>query len=175
MKKFLTALTIVAICSAIMPAAAADRYDETVTIAAGATSGVTIATLTRPYGTPASTIDSVFATATSGSGTGTVVITQYEAGTDTAVLTLTGARLGNAASDRPFVRLSSLYTYPVVQNVVTGDYSYAIQNLQTNYAVALSPYLVRQVKIRVGQAAVADDTVYKVVFYVKEDPPPQPR
>ena len=84
-------------------------------------------------------------------------------------------RVGTANIDRPINRLSALYTYPVVQNVVTGNYAYAIQNLQTNYTAVLSPYLARQLRIRIGQGAVANETTYKVVIYVKEDPPPPQR
>lgn len=172
MKKYID--TIVAVVAGFVTiVAAADRFEKELTVVAGATSVVDIVNLYRPYGAPCSSIDSVFATATTGNGTGTVVFTQYEWGTDTAVSTLTGVRADTANFDRPINKLSSLYTYPVVQNVVTGNYAYAIQNLQTNYVVALSPYMANRIKVRIGQGAVANDTVYKIVIYVKEDPPPQ--
>ena len=101
MKKFIAAIAVIAICGAVTPTVAADRYEQTFTIAAAATSMVQIVDLTRPYGTPVSTIDSVFATATSGNGTGTVAVTQYEYGNDVAISTLTVCVSGPQTSTGP--------------------------------------------------------------------------
>lgn len=174
MKKLMRLIAAVAVCGAVAVASAADRFEREITVAAGATAATNTFNVFRGYGGPASTIDTVFATASSGSGTGSVVFAQYDYGVGTTLSTLTGVQVGTSNYARPLYASSSLYTYPVVQNVVTGDFAYAIQNLQTNYAVALSPYLVRQCRVVVTQGAVADATVYKVVVYVKEDPPVKP-
>lgn len=172
-KMMLKFIAAAAVCAAVTAASAADRFEISATVAAGDTSVIVTQKLFRAYGAPCGTVDSVFATASSGAGTGTVVFALHEYGVSTTFSTLTDVRSGTAGYDRPINKLSSLYTYPVVQNVVTGDFAYAVQNLQTNYAVVLSPYVARQVKVTITQGAVANDTIYKVVIYVKEDPPLQ--
>ena len=167
-------ITVFAVCGAVAVATAADRFEQEVTVAAGATSGTATFNTFRGYGGPASTIDTVFATATSGSGTGTVVFAQYDYGVATTLSTVTDVRYGVSAYDRPLCITRSLVTYPVVQNVVTGNVVLAVSNLQTNYAVTATSYLTRQCKVTITQGAVADATVYKVLVYVKEDPPVKP-
>ena len=173
--KILTKLIACAAVLGAVAAAAADRFEFAVTVPAGATTAVVTQKLVRADGAPCSTIDSVFATASSGSGTGSVAIAQYDYGTATTIATLTDIRSGTSGYARPCVALTTPYTYTVVDNVVTGNYAYTVSTLQTKSAAAVAQYVARQLRVTVTQTAVASDTIYAVVVYVKEDPPPQIR
>lgn len=175
MKKF--QLLAVLACIAGADLLAADRFEATITVAAGATTGTAYIDMYRPDinrvvpSFPCSAIDTVYAVVDSGVATGIVTFATYDYGVATTIATSDGIVDGQAWASRPVAQTLSLYTYPVVQNVVTGEASVAIMNLQTNYAVALSPYIARQVKVDVSQGVVAGATVYKVAVYSKENPP----
>lgn len=171
---------LIQICAALALAAcvshAADRFEGTVVVPAGATTGSATVELFRAGGAPCGTIDTVFATVTSGSGTGVVTFATYEYGkTSTIVASSSISPLSDAFWDRPVTSESILYTYPVVQNVATGANSQvvlAVRNLQTNYAVEVKAFLARQLRVSVVQAeAMATDTTYQWVVLTKEDPP----
>jgi len=169
MRMLVATATMVCAVSAI----AADRFEKTITVAAGATSGTATMELFKADGPPCSTIDTVYAVVDSGAGTGTVVFATYDYGVATTIATSTAIRYGGGAyATQPYNTLSALYTYPVVQNIVTGEVVLAMLNLQTNYAVSVTSPIARQVKVTVTQLAVATDTVYDVAVYVKENPPP---
>ena len=171
MKKSLVFVMVA--CFTACGAWAADRFTTTITVAAGATSGTATLELFRADGPPCSTIERIVTVVDSGSGTGVVTAATYDYGVATATIaTSTAIYDGQGYVYEPYVTRSSLYTYPVVQNVVTGDVVLAVSNLQTNYAVAVSSPIARQLYFTATQIAVADATVYKVSVYVKEDPPP---
>ena len=187
MKKLFT-LAMIA-CLAVQGLLAADRFETTITVAASETSGTAYLELFRANGAPCSTIESVYVTVASGNGTGTVAFATYDYGVATTIKTSDSVRYGTAYAGYPVNSISTLYTYPVAQNVVTGTMSFVVNdmstnitvsannvivpvyNTQTNYVVTIAPYVSRQLKLTATQTAVAGATVYNVAVYVKEDPP----
>jgi hypothetical protein len=169
MKKTLVIIAVA--CLALQGLMAADRFTETITVAAGATNATVTFPLYRADGPPATTIDTLCVVVDSGSGTGVVTFASYDYGVATTIATSGSIKDGEAYATQPYNTLSALYTYPVVESVVTGNVVLARQNLQTNYTVTVASPIARQLKVSVAQAAVADATVYKVAVYVKENPP----
>lgn len=172
MKKFMLAIALLAFAGTLS-AFAGDRFFGSLTIAAGATATSVTQELYRADGPPCAEIDTVFATVASGTGTGVVSFATYEYGETDAVVTSGSLTVGDDYWGRPVTSTSVLYTYPVVQNVVTGNVVLARQNLQTNYMVQVKGFIGRAVVVSIAQDAVAADTVYKWAILTKADPPPK--
>ena len=169
MKKFIAFVSIMALGSMI--SLASDLYYGEITVPAGGTAASITNSLYRPYGSPCSEIVEVFATATSGSGTGTVSFANYEYGRVMPFVSSSPIKSGGTFYAFPAtnttVRYISTESYPAV----TGGVVIVQSVVKTNVAVSVSKYISRQLVVSVTQGAVADDTVYKWTVYVREDPP----
>ena len=169
MKKSLTFIAIA--CLAVQGLLAADRFEKTITVAAGATTATEYIELFRADGNPCSTIDTVCAVVESGSGTGVVTFASHDYGVATTIATSTSIKDGEAYVTQPYKTVNTAYTYTLNENIVTGAVVLARSTLQTNYLVTASSPIARQLKISVAQIAVANATVYNIAVYVKENPP----
>ena len=158
---------IVAIVGTVGIATAVERIDGTITVAAGGTTGSFVQEIFLGDGVPANAVHTVFAAVTSGTGTGVVTFAISDFG-KTETIATSGSLHADTAGffARPVATTSTMYTYPVVQNVVTGDVIVARENLQTNYLVTAKSYVGRQIRVSVAQLAVAAPTVYTYVIYV---------
>lgn len=137
-------LTMIAVSvMALAGVALAEWYGGTLTVEAGSTNAAVSFMATKAFGPSSAELDRVVFYNESGAGTGAVVFAAYDFGYEDALYVGTGATAGTLKKDAP------------VRTTITGT--------TTNYL----PYTVRQLRVRVGQGAVADDTVYRWGVFTK--------
>lgn len=163
MKKFITMIGVALLAASVF---AANRYTNTVTIAAGSTNAVATFDIFEPGGS-CGEIDTVIATVASGNGTGTVAFAAYDLGVATTIATSGALTSGSGYRANPMALTTTAYTYPTM--IVTGEAAIATGYVQTNYAAVAKSYISRQVRVNISQGTkgVANATVYKTVVITR--------
>jgi hypothetical protein len=165
MKKLFTLFGVALVAASVF---SADRWTNTVTIAAGSTNAVSTFDIYKGAGDLCPEIDSVLVTVASGNGTGTVSFATLDLGVETTSAPSGALVSGGSYRTNPFALVTSMYTYPTM--LVTGTNNVAVGYTQTNYLAVAKPYLARQIRMRIAQGtetAIANDTVYKAVVITK--------
>ena len=160
MKKFMLFAAALTVATALM---AGDWYSGTVKLAAGATNGTADVVMAKQFGATAASLDRFTAAITDGAGTGAVYLVSLDHGLETAI-----ANSGNLNSTTLYdVQPKRQFTSGIVQNyavvtgnvVVTGSYINTVTNKEN--------YMLRSVRVKVLQAAAADETTYTFGIFAK--------